>query len=248
MPRAVVQVPAFQEPDMGPVLDEIAAQRAPDGWTVGFECWVTPAGLSPEQDRTYQIAEQHDVFEARQAPDGFVSTLNEMHGAAADRGVDALVKWDADAPPRHPDVLAELLRPLEDPAVAAVQSRPIADRSPLGIAVNVFNLVSRAAVPRLLGQAHAMSTEAWRQAGPYDESIPQTKNMLVWTEVEYRMWRRLYDAGRIETPRDAIVENHLRRHTCQIERGAAHVGNWELSQWCGARGEDSFYPGNEPRR
>lgn len=243
MRRAFVIVPAFKEPDMGPVLDSFAREQVPDGWDVTYQCWVTPATINAQDDPTFQIARQHDTFEAVEAPTGFVSTLNASHNAAAKAKADVIIKRDADAPSMVGDVMTEFLTPFDhDESVVCVNSRPIIPpwRWLYAPIQNTLSFALRTVAPYLHGQGYAISRRGWECAGPYNEDLDQTRATTVWNEVEFAMYRRLMSCGRVIDSNSAVVVNDERRHRCRMERALESVGSGTASEWCRSRGEDTF--------
>lgn len=231
-----VHVPAYDEGDYSETLDAIAGQDLPSDVSLAArEVWVTP-----KDGATMRTAERHPSFTAREAPDGFVSTLNRMHNSAAERGADAFIKIDADAPPRHDSVFRSLIGASRDDRAVAVNSRPLCGRdSGFGVLVNFINLPHRAVFPYLHGQCHLMKTSSWQKIGPYDETIDQTDSILVWLEVEKHPMGRLLSLGEVPKPEDAVVKNDTRRHRCQVARRVPFI---EQSAWCDERGEETFAP------
>lgn len=234
--NVTVQVPAYSEGDIiEDTLAELTAQREPTWADVSYEAWVTPSCPNPESCRTWVRARDFDGVDAHLAPNGKLSTRNEAHGHAVEGGADVLVTWDADAPPLHDDVLAELLAPLRSDGVVATNSAPTAPPTVVGVAVNVLGRVEDVARPHMHGQCSAFTAEAWQQAGPFDTDLDETEVFEVRQEEEFGFYRRLAELGAIEHPDGAMVENHPRRAECLL--GVRNDG------YCRRRGVETFQGG-----
>lgn len=245
MLRAALQVPSFREGVLRPddyerTLEAIAEQKSPDGWRIEASVWVTPDVTPRVDDPTWAIPRSMSAWDVREAPPGKLSTLNAAHDRALEDGVDAIVTWDADTVPAHPGVLETILEQFHEPDVAAVNSITRSEGTVLGVWWDVISHAVEVAVPYLHGQCHAMATDAWRQAGPFDTSIDQTDISAVWFEEEYSMYRRLARAGRIAQPADAVVLCDTRRLECRIERAWAQLDGRPMTAWCSERGDKSF--------
>lgn len=247
MKSAVLQVPAHREPALSGTLDALADQRAPAGWTLGYECWVTPAaGVADRRDcGTWRQAADHPIFEAFEAPRGKLSARNAAHDAALDDGADAVVTWDADTTPQNSRSLAALVEPLADDDVVATNSRPYAPPSPLSLVTNAVAVVRRTLTPHLHGQASGISAEGWRAAGPFDTDLDQTDIGDVWAEEEVGFYWRLQSVGRVARPPAAVVWSSNRRAHCKIERAMTMGVRPVTSGWCRRRGVESF-AGSKP--
>lgn len=246
MPRAVVQIPAYEEGrTVYKTATEITEQNVPTGWSVDYEAWVTLSPPDRDLCDTWQnamAAENVDVFEA---PQGKLSARNAAHDSAVDRGYDVLFSWDADAPPLHSNVLRSMLRAFErEPAPVCVNSKP--KSSPdgaLGQAIDLLAGVEDVATPHVHGQCHAMTAEAWEQAGPFDELVDQTSLPEVRAEEEFGFWRRMRALGPVVQPPRAVVYNDPRRAYCKIpfassDHCTGRVGTFEKSEHregCGGR-------------
>lgn len=219
--KAVVQIPAYHEgPRLAETTEAVLSQRVPDGVAVDVEAWVTP-DPDPSSCSTWATAESVDGVAVYEAPIGKLSTRNAAHSHAVTEGYDAFVTWDADAPPLHEGVLAELLVPLmENPAYPAVNSQPVTNpNGDGGISAAVVDSFARAEdflSPHLNGQAHAIRTSAWERAGPFDTDRDETDLWEVRQEEEMGMWGRLRRLGPIPRPSGAEVFNDPRRHLCKI--------------------------------
>lgn len=239
--KAVVQVPAYREKNLSQTLDAIAEQAVPDGWDVAYEAWVTPS--SPCCCYTLTQAARHPVFDAYEAPVGKLSTRNTAHDHALEGGADAIISWDADAPPVTEDTLSRLLTRIEEPGVVAVEpaARSSAPTSPanvvFGTLVDIGAWVEDAVRPHLNGQCHALSTEAWATAGPFDASFDQTDEFAVRQEEEIDFFHRVGEVGAVVTDRGAVVYNDLRRHICNLP-GYKLVDDG----YCNRRGVETFHP------
>lgn len=236
--HAIVQVPAFDEPadTLGDRLRRIREQAPPDGWDVAFEAWITPTGPS---DPTFEIARRAG-FETFEAPSGKLSTRNEAHSRAVDAGADAIVTWDADAPPLRDDALVGLLEPLEDADVVAVNSVPGATISPegglslVGMFVDAGGWLEDAVRPHMHGQCSAFSADAWKVAGPFDTSIDETAGKVVRGEEEIGFYHRLNQLGDVVREERAVIFNEPRRHFCRLVPQMAPDG------YCDRRGTTTF--------
>lgn len=221
MYEAVVQIPAYHEgPRLAETAEAVLSQQLPEGAAVDVEAWVTP-DPDPSSCGTWATAERVDGMDVYEAPIGKLSARNAAHSHAVTDGYDAFVTWDADAPPLHEGVLAALLRPLmENRSVPAVNSRPVTDpNSDGGLAARLVDTFARTEdtlSPHLNGQAHAIRTTAWEQAGPIDTDRDETDLWEVRQEEEFGMWGRLRRLGPIPSPLDAQVFNDPRRHLCKI--------------------------------
>lgn len=204
-----VQVPGYREPNLSDTLDDIVAQETPAWMSVSYECWVTP---SPSGE-TWEQARSHPTFRAFEAPQGKLSTRNAAHEDAFSRGADAVVTWDADAPPVHDHVLVGMVDPIERGAVASM-AVPKSPPTVTGIAVNASVSVLQSVFPYIHGQCSAISREGWGHAGPFDDSVDQTVPTQVWFEEERGFYRRLREVGEVVRVSDATVVNDLRRYAC----------------------------------
>jgi hypothetical protein len=230
--RAVVQIPAYHEgPQLAETAEAILQQRAPDGVAVDVEAWVTP-DPDPSSCSTWAAAEAVSGLDVYEAPIGKLSARNAAHSHAVTAGYDAFVTWDADAVPLHDQVLVELLAPLmESEQYPAVNSTPVTDPDgDGGLLAQVVDSAARAEdilAPHLNGQAHAIRTAAWEQAGPFDTDRDETSLWETRQEEEYGMWGRLRRLGPIPRPNEATVFNDPRRHICKIPGAAS-------PDWCDA--------------
>lgn len=244
-PRAVVQVFAFDEPLVDATLDGIANQTVPAGWTVDYEAWVTPAADGPGADVTVQVAEDHPIFEAHVAPVGKLASRNEAHWGAVDGGADAVVAWDADAPPKHQSVLAAILGPLgTDEGVVAVNGRPRSPRSPVGVVNRVAERLEDTFRPHLHGQLSAVSAYGWGEAGPFRvDDLDQTKIEQVRAEEEFAFRRRLEAVGSVAEAPEAVVLNDVRRAECRVARAYNRFpGEYPMDPYCQRAGVKTFMP------
>lgn len=236
--NAVVQVPAYDEPAdlFRRRLASISAQEPPPGWDVTFEAWITPVD---DADPSFEIAREVGVQPFR-APPGKLSARNAAHAHAVDAGVDAIVSWDADAPPLRHDALVGLLEPLEREDVVAVNSDPVAAMGPdgglsmLGMLVDAGGAAEDAVNPHLHGQAASLTTAAWSEVGPFDESIDQTVPEIVRDEEEFGLWADLQAMGTIAADGRALVYNDPRRHFCRV------APEFAPPDYCGRRGAETF--------
>lgn len=243
--RAALQVPAFREGAIRPAdyertLEAIAEQEPPDGWRIERSVWVTPDVNPRGDDPTWSIPRSMPAYSVREAPSGKLSARNAAHDDALERGADAIVTWDSDTVPTHPDVFASLLEALEDPDVAAVNSITRSDGTLYGVFWDAIGHTVETFVPFMHGQCHGMTAAAWRQAGPFSTDLDQTDIHSVWFEEEFRFYRRLEAVGRVEQPADVVVQSDTRRVKCRVERAWHELDGRPMSQWCGERGEKSF--------
>lgn len=236
--NAVLQIAAFREPGIADALDAWADQPEPSWASVDYEAWVTPDGAK-EACQTWQVADAHPVFEAHEAPQYKLRARNAAHGSALERGYDAIVSCDADAPPLGRGTLSALLERLSAPGAAAVCAWPSSPPSPLGIFSNVKTRAREVVFRSIHGQCHAMTAEAWSHAGPFADDIDHTSLHPVWMEEEFRFGRRLRDVGRVEYAKDAKVYDDTRRMRCRLQRSARRP----RSDYCEKpEGNDTFAP------
>lgn len=239
---AVLQVFAYREPHLSYTLSAIEGQRVPEWLSVDREVWVTPAGPL-EDDETWRQAEETATWRARVAPPGKLSARNAAHEAAAREGYDAIVAWDADAPPLREDTLARLCEPISYGAAGA-NSRPEAEWSILGTLTNTLGWAHDRIQPHFNGQAHAFSTRAWERAGPFDtETVDQTKSGThVRREEEFAFRRRVEAYGDVRDVPEARVYNDTRRTKCKLAEPLEPLGV-EPSDYCERRsGGVTFQP------
>lgn len=240
MKRAVIQVPAYNEADTLPsTAREILSQRVPDNYTADLQAWVTRSENEKGCCDTMMAAESVPKMTVFEAPVGKLSARNAAHSHAVSRGYDTIVSWDADAPPEHDGVLASLLTAIDGEDVVAANSVPTSlsrHRSVLGAAVDAVAAVEETVFPHINGQAHALTTEAWQNVGPFDDSIDQTSMETVRGEEEFRFGRRLRRLGEVRQPPEAKVYNDPRRVYCRIPIG-------EQPPYCGELGISDNYGG-----
>lgn len=207
--QIVVQVPAYDEPDLSRTLRAIREQPTPEWATVRYEAWVTPS-----DGATVRQAEMSDGWVVHEAPPGKLSARNAAHDHAVSDGADAVVCWDADAPPLGNDALRTLVAPLREGA-AATNSVPTSPRTLVGAFTDLAATAEELLAPHINGQAHAFTTDAWTEAGPFTESVDQTSVYDTRAEEEFRFRRRLSRAGPVvDTP--ARVLNDTRRTECRL--------------------------------
>lgn len=233
-----IQVAAFEEPGLAGTLDAWAAQPVPEWATVSYEAWVTPSGPKGACG-TWQQAADHDTFTVREAPQYKLRARNAAHESALDRGIDAFVSCDADAPPLSDRTLSNLLDPLRSRGTVASVSNPVSPSNPIGIYSNLKAYAREFVFRSVHGQCHAVTTDAWRQAGPFADDIDHTTLHSVWMEEEYGFGNRLRDVGRVEYAYDAPVRNDIRRAECRWRRAAGKA----TGEFCDrAEGEKTFAP------
>lgn len=232
--HVAVQVPAYRESGtIAGVLSSINEQRVPGTVDVGLEAWVTP---HPDRGRCSTWSEATSVpgVSVHEAPSGKLSARNVAHRHAVDEGADVIVTWDADAPPRHSDVLAELVNPFERPGVVATNSKPLSPPTVLGLVTNTLGRFEDTVRPHMHGQLSAFTSDAWEAAGPFDESLDQTDVTPVRQEEEFDFYHRLDSLGEVAYCPEAVVMNHTRRAECMI--GARN------DEFCRRRGTETFHP------
>jgi len=237
----VVQVPAFQEgSEMLPVLEQIHQQPVPDGVDVDYQLWVTLSPPDKELCTTWQAAIEAEGFEVYEAPSGKLSARNAAHNTAVRDGHDIIVSWDADAEPLSEMTLANLIVPMRAGEASCANSNPYSLPAGLfGVVVDVFSSVEDVTVPHIHGQLHALTADAWRQAGPFDDSIDQTDSAAVRAEEEFDFRRRLRtqtEHGVVDVA-DATVYNDPRRAYCQVP-------GMGQNPYCSQRGVRTFSPPN----
>lgn len=238
--KAVVQVPAYREPDMDETLEGIVTQEVPPEWTFTVEAWVTP-WTDPSCGYCTTLAaansvEGVDVFEA---PQGKLSARNAAHNHALRQGADVIVAWDADAPPLQPDTLARVLEPFSDPGVAGAYGwKKHTDDDLLASVMDVMGYVDWFIVQPFYGHLAAVTAEAWRGAGPFREDINQMDLWSMRLEEEYRFRRRVEEVGRVVPRDDAHVYGDDRRYRCWVNP----VLGKSTPDYCDRRGTETFQP------
>lgn len=216
--HVAVQLLAFQEPDLSETMDEWAGQQIPSWADVSFEAWVTPDGPK-DQCGTWQQAASHDTFAVAEAPQYKLRARNAAHDSAVERGYDALVACDADAPPLEPTTLKNLLTAAREPRTACVCANPVAPKTPVGIYSNV-GVYTKEAIGGIHGQCHLLTPGAWRHAGPFSDDVDHTELKSVWMEEEYGFGQRLREYGSVKYAFDAPVYNDTRRRECAWAKAA----------------------------
>lgn len=236
-----VQIPAYMEADLDETLDAVSQQRHPRFVDeLSFEAWVTPDG-DRSTDPTWQTAQQHPKFSAHEAPRYKLNARNAAHDSAVERGYDVIVSWDADATPRSADSLAELLAPIHERNIVATNGMTRYTGS-FGRVADVIQLADLMAMRPIYGRFSAFTADAWRRAGPFDESVDQTDMLSIRTEEEFNFRRRLANVGGVKNVWGAWVDHPERRFECTYTKAAP----WkEPSEWCAERGSISeFKPAN----
>lgn len=241
MPTAYVQVPAFHEGfAYGETLRAIRELDPPEGWTVEREVHVTPSCDNLDTCRTWVTARETDGWEPVKAPVGKLSTRNQAHDRAFGRGADAVVTWDADAPPRSENPLKAILRPLERPEVVAANGTPVAPLSLAGVVQEAVSRLDDVARPHFHGQLSAITREGWQHAGPFDEDIDQFDPDAVRQEEEFDFYHRLQEVGEVVDVPEARVLNSDRRVACRVSD--SRLGGGAPTDYCERRGTVSFFP------
>ena len=238
MKSAVVQIPAYNEADTLPrTARKIYEQTPPESYSVDIEAWVTRHEDESGCCDTMSAAERAVGVTPYEAPEGKLSARNAAHAHALEEGYDAIVSWDADAPPKHEGVLSALLEPLTEPNVVATNSVPLAISQGASLFTAVldgFATVEDTVFPHINGQAHAFTTEAWSLVGPFDETIDQSSMIDVRAEEEFGFYRELTRRGDVRTPAEAVVYNNPRRMMCKIPFG-------ERPPYCDTKGISPNY-------
>lgn len=236
-----VQIPAIDEPPDSfrrMIRETLAAST--ETFNPTYEAWVTPV---EKRDRTARVAREEglDVYEA---PEGKISTRNAAHDHAFETGHDAVIEIDADAPPLNDDALDAMIEPLYDDSIAAVNSIPMAMRDPdwefsvVGAVVDIGGFLEDVFIPHFHGQCGAFREDAWRHAGPFDESVDQKNSVKIRREEEYDFYWRLRECGDVVYPKRARFYNDPRRHVC-------HTKIFGDADYCDRRGELTFEPSSE---
>lgn len=243
--HAVIQVPAFREPELDHTLTGISQQYPPEGWRVSYEAWVTPTGAKTNCG-TWKQAEDHPVFSVHEAPSGKLNARNTAHKhAVAEADADVIVSWDGDAPPVDEHTLQTLLDPLTREDVVAANGRPVFPKSVFGILVDTASTIDRTIRKPLYGRLSAFTSTAWQAAGPFDTSVDQTDVYSIRREEEFRYRRRLSKIGSVaDTP--AGVHASLRRPACHLEKAFNQAFDTPESEWCRRRGEETFNTRQDP--
>lgn len=240
MNKAVVQVPAFKEPNVEQTLDQIADQGVPAGWTVEYEAWVT---LDAEDNETWLQANAHPDFTAYEAPPGKISARNAAHGHAFNGDAHSVVTWDADSIPAHDGVLAAILEPLERDGVIASNGNPRKPyTNPVNVAASFLGTVEDYVRPHMNGQLHAFHRGAWVCAGPFRTDLDQRHMNAVRTEEEFRFHQRLRSCGEVVKAKDAVVVEDPRRVAHHLKRPFQRFGRYPQTEWEKERGAKTFMP------
>jgi len=246
MIRAVLQVPAYREPEMLPVLRAWGNQPTPEGITVDRQVWVTLSPPERELCTTWQAALEARGFEVHEAPEGKLAARNAAHNAAVESEYDVIAVADADAPPLRSDSLAQLLAPFRDEDTAAVAGRPKAAGVPgLSALVDLGQRVGTEAGLHLPGQFSAFTATAWDEAGPFDTSRSQTDLAAVRQEEEFDFRDRVAQHGVVETAPKAVVRNDMRRWKDKLNRAFDRFGHYPRDDWIEQREGVSFAPRDE---
>lgn len=214
----VVQIPAYEEGrSVYVTATKIVKQALPPGVSLDCQAWVTLSPPDKELCDTWQSAMGAEGVDVYEAPIGKLSARNAAHQHALDQGYDVIFSWDADAPPTHDTVLAEMIESFDhEPTPSCVNSRPVSGHTGdlFGYVVNLFAAFEDIIVPHVNGQCHAMTAEAWAHAGPFDDSIDQTDIAEVRAVEEFGMYRALRSVGPVVQNPSATVYNDPRRHKC----------------------------------
>lgn len=241
--KVAIQVCSYDEPGLADTLDAWAAQPLPDGWSAMYHAGVTPEPgyTGPRTFGMVDHARSHPVFEYVETPSGKLSARNVLHDLAVDRGADVIISTDADAPPWDETTTETLLAAFDDPRVVAANTTPVSPPTPLGLVVNLLAPIEDFVLPHMNGQGHALTTDAWRAVGPFDESVSQTDSRLIRQEEEFGFYRRLRDYGTVVRT-NARVYNETRRAECRF----GLRNDW----YCQRLRDDptTFHPYSSPKR
>jgi cellulose synthase/poly-beta-1,6-N-acetylglucosamine synthase-like glycosyltransferase len=218
--KVAVQVVAYDEPDekLSQTFESVNRQQVPRRLHVEKEAWVTPA--HPD-DSAFSVAREHG-FDAYEAGQGKLTARNQAHNSAFDRGCDAIVTLDADAPMLSEHTLRNLVTPIRDGKAGAVNSYPVSHKTPnnalslFGLVVDTLGRAEDAVFPHLHGQCSAVSERAWRNCGPFETDIDQTDSVAVRKVEEFEFCRCLKRNSGITMRFDAPVYNDPRRHLTSL--------------------------------
>lgn len=208
-----LQIPAFKEDDLTSTMDAWVDQPVPDGVNISYEAWITPSDDPKHRCGTWRQGEAHDVFEAFEAPQYKLVARNVAHESAFERGFDAFIVADADAPPLRDSTLSALIDGISDENTVAAVSNPVCDPTPIGLWSNM-GVYGKEFIGAVHGQCHAVTHRGWSYAGPLSEDVDHTEVISVWFEEEYGFGQRLHDAGNVDYRFDAPVYNDTRRREC----------------------------------
>lgn len=235
MTSVFVQMPAFEEAAKLPeTAREINGQRVPDGVRLTKEAWVTRSEDRRGVCTTMNAAKTVAEWTVYEAPAGKLSARNNAHNHAVTHGADVIVQWDADAPPLGGGVLKALIETAAEDGVALANSTPTArDGSIWGTIVEAGSKIEDVTRPHIHGQCHAMTTEAWQAAGPFDTSLDETAIHEVRAEEEFDFRDRVAEVGEVVDVGQAKVFNDPRRSRCALP-------GLEDREFCQRRGEDTF--------
>lgn len=232
-----LQLVAFREEDLTSTMDAWADQPVPEGANISYEAWITPDDGADWRRATWREAETHPVFDPFEAPQYKLVARNAAHDSAIDRGYDAWITADADAPPLSDSTLSALIDGVSKPENVAAVSNPVCDVTPIGIWSNL-GVYAKEFIGGIHGQCHAVTARGWAEAGPFEENLNHTEIRSVWAEEEYGFGQRLHDAGGVDYRFDAPVYNDTRRREC------AWYKAWgKRHEFCErVEGDDTFAP------
>lgn len=232
--KAALQVFSYDEPyeQLTETMDSYAGLDTPDWVDIDYFGAVTPRISAHHPD----AVRDHPWFELIETPQGKLSSRNVAHEYAVNNGYDLIIVCDTDALPLSDETLYSLIEPYENPDVVATNSTPLAF-NPLGIVVNVIGSVEDTVRPHMHGQLSSFTTDAWRQVGPFDESVDQTNVQKVRKVEEFRLYHQLKQLGTVKRVPEAQVYNDTRRVTCMLEDVRPTGPNRDF---CKRRGIETF--------
>lgn len=216
--RVAIQVPVYDE-DPRMLRDTLTAfkQANAESFEASYEAWITP---SRPADPLFDVARECG-FSTFEAPEGKLSARNAAHNSAFERGHDAFITIDADAPLLSDQAFEGMVRELREGAegvnaVSIARRDPQGGRSVAGALVDAACLLEDVVVGHLSGRCSGVTREGWEHAGPFDDSIDQTDRTTVRSEEEFKLYRKVSEVGPVTYADDAHVHNDLRRHICKL--------------------------------
>lgn len=216
--RVAIQVPVYDEPDR--LLQQTLTQfrkASSERFDPTCQAWITPTGPS---DSAFDVASGCG-FTPHEAREGKLAARNDAHDRAFASGHDAIITIDADAPLLDMGTFDAVVRELQEGAVAVngvskARVDPEGEVSVAGALVDAACRLEDVSKPHISGRFSALSREAWEHAGPFDESVDQTRRSEVREVEEFGFYQTVSEVGDVVYAHDAVVYNDLRRHICTL--------------------------------